>query len=175
MVFENFPYTNMHDLNLDWIIKEMKKLSAEWDSLRDIYINFAADLTHIENTLDNHESRIGYLEQITDMQSDSINRLGQAIIELDSEIESVKGNLNDAIVYLENKINQAIEENDLYMYSPFTGLYVPVETVIQELASLHMANAITAGDYDAAEITAGAYDALELTAITYDSSADLYI
>lgn len=23
---ENFPYTNFHDLNLDWIIKEMKAL-----------------------------------------------------------------------------------------------------------------------------------------------------
>lgn len=26
-VFENFPYTNTHDLNLDWVIEEVKKLS----------------------------------------------------------------------------------------------------------------------------------------------------
>lgn len=175
MALENFPYSNFHDINLDWIIKQVNDLINQWDSLKDVYINFAADLTHIENTLDNHESRIENLEQIVDMHTDSLNTLAQGLIEANNEIEEVRGDLNDTTVYLENKIEQAIEENDLYMYSPFTGMYVPVETVIQELASLHMANAITAGDYDAAEITAGSYDALELTALTYDTSADLYI
>ena len=28
-VFEHFPYTNFHDLNLDWIIKELEKLSVD--------------------------------------------------------------------------------------------------------------------------------------------------
>lgn len=28
-VFEHFPYTNFHDLNLDWIIKELEKLSTD--------------------------------------------------------------------------------------------------------------------------------------------------
>jgi len=38
-VFEQFPYTNFHELNLDWIIKQMKdvlgsveELSAKLDS-----------------------------------------------------------------------------------------------------------------------------------------------
>ena len=25
-LFENFPYTNLHELNLDWLINEIKKL-----------------------------------------------------------------------------------------------------------------------------------------------------
>ena len=25
-LFENFPYTNLHELNLDWLIDELKKL-----------------------------------------------------------------------------------------------------------------------------------------------------
>ena len=28
-IFEHFPYTNFHDLNLDWIIQELEKLSAD--------------------------------------------------------------------------------------------------------------------------------------------------
>lgn len=32
-VFENFPYTNFHELNLDWIIREMKRLVAAWDEM----------------------------------------------------------------------------------------------------------------------------------------------
>ncbi|MBR3359993.1 MAG: hypothetical protein IKG39_01500 [Lachnospiraceae bacterium] len=31
-VFDNFPYTNFHDLNLDWLLQAFKKLQDEWDS-----------------------------------------------------------------------------------------------------------------------------------------------
>ena len=30
--FEKFPYTNFHDLNLDWFLTEFKKLQDEWDN-----------------------------------------------------------------------------------------------------------------------------------------------
>ena len=30
----NFPYSNFHDLNLDWIIKEMNRLIEEWEVLK---------------------------------------------------------------------------------------------------------------------------------------------
>lgn len=29
-IFRQFPYTNFHDLNLDWILKNMRKLLTEW-------------------------------------------------------------------------------------------------------------------------------------------------
>ena len=25
-MFENFPYTNLHELNIDWIIKELERV-----------------------------------------------------------------------------------------------------------------------------------------------------
>ncbi|MBQ1522937.1 MAG: hypothetical protein IIZ74_09280, partial [Erysipelotrichaceae bacterium] len=31
-VFDNFPYTNFHDLNLDWLLQAFKKLQDEWDN-----------------------------------------------------------------------------------------------------------------------------------------------
>ena len=31
-VFENFPYTNVHELNLNWVIDQMKNLLDEWDA-----------------------------------------------------------------------------------------------------------------------------------------------
>ena len=34
-VFENMPYTNFHELNLDWIIEEVKKIREEWDAYRE--------------------------------------------------------------------------------------------------------------------------------------------
>lgn len=31
-MFDKYPYTNFHEMNLDWIIKEMKDLVDSWDS-----------------------------------------------------------------------------------------------------------------------------------------------
>ena len=31
-LFDHFPYTNVHELNLDWVLSMMKALEAEWES-----------------------------------------------------------------------------------------------------------------------------------------------
>lgn len=55
-----------------------------------------------------------------------------------------------------------------YMYSPFTGDYVPITTVINELAFLHRSDALTAAEYDALNLIAADYDAEDITAYDYD-------
>ena len=55
-----------------------------------------------------------------------------------------------------------------YMTSPFTGEYVRLEVVINELASLHKDDALTATEYDALDIDADYYDSLDLSAYDYD-------
>lgn len=55
-----------------------------------------------------------------------------------------------------------------YMVSPFTGEMVRLEVVINELASLHKTDTLTATEYDAKDLTATYYDSLDLTAYDYD-------
>lgn len=38
-LFENFPYTNFHEMNLDWIVNRMKEVSDAYKTLSDIYAN----------------------------------------------------------------------------------------------------------------------------------------
>lgn len=38
-VFNNFPYTNIHELNLDWIIKKVKELDDEVNEKLDSIIS----------------------------------------------------------------------------------------------------------------------------------------
>ena len=33
-MFENFPYTNFHELNLDWLLNRMKKNSEDQETLK---------------------------------------------------------------------------------------------------------------------------------------------
>lgn len=63
------------------------------------------------------------------------------------------------------------KDPNYHMYSPFTGDYVTVQTVIMELAHLHMGG-VTAEYYDGLELTAEEYDNKELTAFQYDWYAD---
>ena len=34
-LFEQFPYANFHELNLDWILKKIKELDEKVDSIED--------------------------------------------------------------------------------------------------------------------------------------------
>lgn len=36
---ENFPYTNFHDLNLDWIIREFKKFQTDLDNINTVQVS----------------------------------------------------------------------------------------------------------------------------------------
>lgn len=42
-LFENFPYTNFHEMNLDWILQELKKLTDEWAQFESEYEGITAD------------------------------------------------------------------------------------------------------------------------------------
>lgn len=55
-----------------------------------------------------------------------------------------------------------------YMTSPFTGETVLLQTVINELVSLHKDDTLTAAEYDALDLDASYYDGLDLTAFDYD-------
>lgn len=59
-------------------------------------------------------------------------------------------------------------DSPFIMRDPFTGEMAPVKKVVEELANLHRAYALTADDYDALDLTADDYDALDLTAYQYD-------
>lgn len=63
------------------------------------------------------------------------------------------------------------KDPNYHMLSPFTGQYVHIKEVIDDLAHLHMGG-VTASYYDALELTATEYDAKELTAFQYDWYAD---
>lgn len=59
--------------------------------------------------------------------------------------------------------------NGLYfMYDPFDGIIKPVKDVVNELATLHRTDSLTATAYDAKDLTATYYDGLDLTAYEYD-------
>lgn len=50
MAFSNFPYTDFHNLNLDWLLETVKDLDTKWD---DYYTEWNKWKTDVQNYIDN--------------------------------------------------------------------------------------------------------------------------
>lgn len=123
--------------------------------------------------------------EITDFESEintEIQRINDILVEYDIKIERVKNELqvyiNDEIANLRlyvdsedellNERIRQIEIGNINVYDPSTGLYSPIQTVINNLYDLGRSNALSATEYDALDLSATEYDAYELTARDYD-------
>lgn len=53
MAFENFPYTDFHNLNIDWVLCEMKKLLGDYSGIIDNISEIEKKLTALSEAIDN--------------------------------------------------------------------------------------------------------------------------
>ena len=111
-----------------------------------------------------------------------IQKINDILVEYDIKIERVKNELkvyvNDEIANLRlyvdsedellNERIRQIEIGNINLYDPSTGLFSPIQTVINNLYDLGRSNALSATEYDALELSATAYDGYNLTARDYD-------
>lgn len=89
--------------------------------------------------------------------------------QVNANTQQIEYNFNWLKDYIDNQLI------DLEVINPFTGQTQPIQTVINYMSDMLKQNALTAGEYDAAQLTAAAYDALQLTAINYDINGKDYI
>ena len=68
-IFRNFPYTNFHELNDDWIIEEVKRLATEWAEYNGKWDNLYSDITSafgdFKEQFDEYIASIDYSGEIT--------------------------------------------------------------------------------------------------------------
>lgn len=58
MIYENLPYVNLHDLNLDWILKQVQHAIKASDNLDDIDTKLDAATAEIDETAENATAEI---------------------------------------------------------------------------------------------------------------------
>lgn len=178
-----YPYSNLHELNLDWLIDETKKLVSDMATVQEILSQIeimtedqiremittaiATNNTQIFQALDILHHDIND-EMIAAIQQ-AVNNLTVYIDNQDSHYDTLAQNyainaLNQAKAYTDDKVL-----NYTMMVSPVTGQYEDVRVVVNEIVSyFHTENALTAGEYDALDLTAQDYDDADLTAYNYD-------
>lgn len=170
MAFEHFPYANFHDLNLDWMIQQFQQWAVEWAAVKKAYEDFNADLSDIDSQLSALRNDVIDLNSNVENIENRIAVINMRITSVEQSINELRETTTAALNDLDTRVS-TIEEYAVYnMYSPFTGELVPITEIITQLSYFHLADALTAEEYDALELTAAAYDLKELTAIQYDSS-----
>lgn len=188
-LFNQFPYTNFHEMNLQFIldkVKELDGIKSAVDDLQQKYQPMVLEVNRLSQTYDTFEQHIE--EEFNDLTVQMTNAwdiiIQQALDDLANAFNSYVSEINATVELQTVRITQISDalqhiQSDLYnvyyVDSPFTGEKITIQQAISDLASLHMTDALTAGAYDAKDLTAAYYDALAITAYQYDWNGQTYV
>lgn len=161
MAFNMFPYSNFHELNLDWMLTELKDFSVQLeefrirlDTIREGILADSKEYTDaaIEEKYGEFQQQYNQLIiQIDQFQSAVNNTLKGFQEQFDDYKEYTTAEVLSAKAYTD----VAIEQNNEYLLdeitkqsigikvlNPFTGERVPIQDMIDYLSDFHMQNDI---------------------------------
>lgn len=180
-MFNKYPYTDFHELNLDWILKEMKDLQAAMDGLLEKAIEEAtkAAKEYVDEQLAVIESDFAELQRNFNALNTNVNNLNNAFntftANINAQIAALERYIDDALQAQTLQTQLLIAQNNDYLLSVmesyltqikvinyFTGEKVTIQDMFNYLAQLHLSDSID-------------YDTMALRALTYTYLAGLNI
>ena len=189
MAFTSYPWSNIHQLNLEWLIKNMRLILTEIEKLDALQKEFLETTKYLNEELDKISANI---DRIDKLYADFVDEVNERFTELKAELltdfESLRNAINAQFILLENNVNDELDEfradmadmeitlyntiNNLpsvvEMINPFTGEMDSLQNIIYAIAGADKTDSLTASEYDALALTANAYDAYNITAYNYD-------
>lgn len=169
MAFEQFPYTNFHDLNLDWVLKEVKRVSEAVDKWSTEVLDAAKAYTDEKIAAEAERANQANLElkqsvetAIRDFQnvvngalSGFQDQLTQQDAEIEANLVAARGYTNAQIAQNNEFLMEEISKGliDLKVLNLFTGKYVTVQEMFDYLSTFHMTGAISVAQIGNAQRT----------------------
>ena len=188
--YDKFPYTNFHELNLDWILTEVREIQTDIDEINAWKETFSAqinsqisDLINQVNTEFN-QLKIDIQKEFTEYRTETDAKFEAQRAETDKQFASLTDAVNGRLTAFDGRIADIesklhdIETNLptlVHVTNPFTGMSDSIQNVINALADTQRTDALTASAYDALKLTASAYDAKKVTAFNYDYHGQSFI
>lgn len=109
MVWQEYPYTNFHDLNMDWILKTLKSIDAdittlnEWKAEREIRDQWLDD--SIEDLNTKYEALVALYNTFVDEVNARFDELSE---EITNQVDALEESVNARVTALEAQINQQL-------------------------------------------------------------------
>ena len=175
-MFNEYPYTDMHELNLDWCISKLKELNQRVDDITEdiASIVYEEAVKYIDEHLADviaefNQLKIDVEEEIRLVEED-FDGLNQQFIDLagdfDTLVAEVTYKINQIRLYIDGQIagvnlrtDAAIAANNDYILGQlqqflaqikvlnfFTGEYVSIQDMFDYLSMLHVSDGIDYAD-----------------------------
>lgn len=161
----DFPYTDFHEINLDWILNKIKEFQERIDSFEDTVLKKANDYTDSEILKLSQkisEEFVSFTKEITDKIAniDSnydkfVNYVNNRITLMENELVKMNNYIQTILKQANEYTQQAIINNNAYIISEttkalstvkvinyFTGERVSIQEMFDYLCQFHLENAI---------------------------------
>lgn len=182
-MFPEYPYRNLTDLNLDYLLKRLKAVE---ESIKTIKEDIEGEIFDwVKEQLKPFEDELnGLIEEVNQLSEDVTDTLAG----YDLRITAIENRVNDFVIEIRNAlIEQAnalsdlmdtkIENNNITLMAeitenvgnlflvinPFTGEYVTIQTMVDILAGYHITDGIDYATMNSRALTYTQFNALNIT------------
>ena len=160
--WNKYPYTDFHELNLDYILKKMKELEADLDGLLAEAVRQATENAeaYVDEKLTDVIAQFNQLKNDVDSLSDQFEGLETAFDAftalVDRKIEVIQNTIDSRIAGVNARTDALIASNNEFLLAEmgrylnqitvtnyFTGLDTTIQDMFNYLAMLHLNDSIT--------------------------------
>lgn len=175
-LFEQFPYANFHELNLDWILQKIKELDGKVDSIEDRILKEAnaytdqqmaglrrdfaeleADFTAFKSDVNaqfaaytaKQDKAFAEYQKLVNAQIDLLEQeIRDARAELKTMLRQANAYTDASIAMLLLQLPDLISKNikNAQVYNLLTGKYVTIQAMFDFLCMFHAPDALTCGE-----------------------------
>lgn len=151
------------------ILKKLNEVIAQTNKNTEFIENYSGKIEEIEAEVSALRSEMTKFEE--DINEEIQATFAQIRLEISSMIATALIQANAYTDTVAERLEHEIQEisiGAINVFDPTTGVYSPLQIVIDNLYNSGRDDALTATEYDALDLTATAYDGYQLTATDYD-------
>ena len=157
--------------NLNDAIELLNQLKEDFDNIDLNFDELEHEIALVKEDIYLINSKITNLENTKADKEEVQTQLNNLDTQLRELIASEYDILKEYVDLHDEDLQYQIDHfniDNITILDPTTGIYSPIQIVIDNIYDQTRDEAITAGEYDTLELTATEYDSKELTAFNYD-------